>query len=214
MAVAQSDPILPRLYLTRVSDCRGSYLTDSKQASKQTKITLSCSIYGYSTAIRLSYFVGVVWCGVVWCGLVWFGLVWFGWFVRPLCSLIKSSSAIIYKADTLFYAYNASKEATTLRIRATNINKIYMNHPQRHLVDYPDNDCDSLATAHAFLRDAAAKSILTNTKTQTSPRLRFFGTPASLTASFPSVSSDGTKLGLERSTSKMTSGSVATWASA
>jgi hypothetical protein len=47
-------------------------------------------------------------------------------------------------------------------------------------------------------------------------RLRFFGTlvPVSLAASLQSIYSDGTKLGLERSTSKMTSGSVATRESA
>jgi hypothetical protein len=49
--------------------------------------------------------------------------------------------------------------------------------------------------------------------THSSPRLRFFGTLVSA-VSIPSVSSDGTKLGLERSTSKMTSGSAATRASA
>jgi hypothetical protein len=86
-----------------------------------------------------------------------------------------------------------------------------MNYPRRHR-DYPDKDCDSLATAHAFLRDTAAETILT--KTQSSQHLRFVGTPVSSAASLPPVSSDGTKLGLERSTSKMTSGSVVTWASA
>jgi hypothetical protein len=37
--------------------------------------------------------------------------------------------------------------------------KIDMNHPQRHR-DYPDEDYDSLVTAHAFLRDAAAETRL------------------------------------------------------
>jgi hypothetical protein len=47
-----------------------------------------------------------------------------------------------------------------------------------------------------------------------SPRLRFVGLPVSLVASLPPASSDGTNLSLERSTSKMTSGSVAARASA
>jgi hypothetical protein len=55
-----------------------------------------------------------------------------------------------------------------------------MNHHQRHR-DNPGQDYDSLV-----------------------PRLRFVGTPVSLAASFlPPVSSDGTKLGLECSTSKI-----------
>jgi hypothetical protein len=52
-----------------------------------------------------------------------------------------------------------------------------MNHPQRHR-DYPGKDYDSLATTHAFLRD----TILTQTTTYSSPRLRFVGTPVSLAA--------------------------------
>jgi hypothetical protein len=67
---------------------------------------------------------------------------------------------------------------------------------------------------NAFLRDAAAETILTNTTNQSSLHLRFFGTPVSSAASLSPVFSDGTKLGLERSTSKMTSESVATRASA
>jgi hypothetical protein len=35
-----------------------------------------------------------------------------------------------------------------------------MNHQQRHQ-DHPDKDYDSLANTHAFLRDAAAETILT-----------------------------------------------------
>jgi hypothetical protein len=128
----------------------------------------------------------------------------------------------IFLVDTTvaFHVYNASKEAINsthifnmLRIFKTNINKIYMNHSQGHR-DYPDTDYDSsIATAHAFLRNAAAETILTNI-TQLSRDLRFFATPVSSAASLPSVSSDGTKLSLERSTSKMTSGSEATRASA
>jgi hypothetical protein len=45
---------------------------------------------------------------------------------------------------------------------ATNIIRIYINHPQRHRDDL-HKDYDSLATAHAFLRDAATETILTNT---------------------------------------------------
>jgi hypothetical protein len=49
---------------------------------------------------------------------------------------------------------------------------------------------------------------------RSSPRLRLSRTPVSLAASLPYVALDGTKLGLVRSTSKMTLGSVATRASA
>ena len=87
-----------------------------------------------------------------------------------------------------------------------------MNYPQ--IPYYSDNDYDSLATAHAFLRDAAAETILTKTTTHSSSRLRLLRTRVSSAASLPSVFSNDTKLGLERSTSKMTSGSLATRASA
>jgi hypothetical protein len=57
----------------------------------------------------------------------------------------------------------------------------------------------------------SAETILTKTKTtaHSSQRLRF-GTPVSSVASLPFISSDGTKLSLERITSEMTSGNVAT----
>jgi hypothetical protein len=57
-----------------------------------------------------------------------------------------------------------------------------MNHPQRHR-DYPDKDYDSLVTAHAFPRDAAAETTLTNTTTHSSPHLRFSETPVFLATS-------------------------------
>jgi hypothetical protein len=73
----------------------------------------------------------------------------------------------------------------------------------------------SLATPHVLLPDTAAETSLTKATAHLSPRLRFVRTPVSLAASLlPSVSSDGTKLGLEPSTSKLTSGSIATRASA
>jgi hypothetical protein len=77
-----------------------------------------------------------------------------------------------------------------------------MNIPKD--TETPDKEYDSLETTHAFLSDAAADSIPTKATTQSSPRLRFVGTTLSLAASLPSVSTDGTKLGLDRSKSKMT----------
>jgi hypothetical protein len=54
----------------------------------------------------------------------------------------------------------------------------------------------------------------TTTKTHSSPSLRFGETAVSLLTSLPPESSYGTKLGLERSTSKSTSGSLVTRTSA
>jgi hypothetical protein len=73
---------------------------------------------------------------------------------------------------------NASKEAISIRICAINPKQ----YSQRYR-DYSDKDYDS---------------------TCASQRLRFVGTPVSLTHSLPSVSVDVTKVALERSTSKMT----------
>jgi hypothetical protein len=77
-----------------------------------------------------------------------------------------------------------------------------MNHPRRPR-DYAENDKASLAST---------ETILVETTTHSSPRLHFVGAPVSPAASLPSVSSGGTKLDLERRTSKITS--VATRASA
>jgi hypothetical protein len=66
----------------------------------------------------------------------------------------------------------------------------------------------------AYLRHAAIDIILTNTTTHSSLHLAFYGRTASFAVFLPDASSDGTKLGLERSTSKMTRGSVAIQASA
>ena len=71
------------------------------------------------------------------------------------------------------------------------------------------SDCDGTIKLAGALPSRERNPL--KTTTHWSPRLRF---PVSVTASLPSVSSVGTKLGLERSTSKMTSGSVATRANA
>jgi hypothetical protein len=89
-------------------------------------------------------------------------------------------------------------------------NKIYINHPQRHR-DYPDKDYDSLATTHAFLLDATAETVLRITRHRacvSSVRRNLWPLPSLLYLQTAPI------FCLERSTSKMTSGSVATRASA
>jgi hypothetical protein len=82
--------------------------------------------------------------------------------------------------------------------------------------NYPGKDYGSLATHREGVSSGWRCRDYPRTKTTTHspPRLRFFETPVSSAACLPPASSDGTKLGLERSTSKMTSGRVATRASA
>jgi hypothetical protein len=90
--------------------------------------------------------------------------------------------------------------------------------PNRTTETQTPNHSPQTEVVNVFLRDATANIILikTKTKTQSLPSLRFFGIPVSVAASslLISVLPDGTKLGLERSTSKMASGNVATRARA
>jgi hypothetical protein len=88
-----------------------------------------------------------------------------------------------------------------------------MNHPQRQRPSERRQRLTHHGICVSSGRHCRDETILSDTTTRSSLHLRFFATPASLTALLPSVSSEGTKLGLERSTSKMTLGKVATRAS-
>jgi hypothetical protein len=87
-----------------------------------------------------------------------------------------------------------------------------MKNPPRYQ-NYPDVTAHSLSRLRYFKMPLPRLSWQVYDSSQSSPRLRFFGMLVSA-ASIPSVSSDGTKLGLEHKNSKMTSGSVAARASA
>ena len=73
-----------------------------------------------------------------------------------------------------------------IEVCATTNNNFTRNCCKGRHRDYPDEDYDSLATTHAFLRDAAAETSMTKTTTHSSPRLRLPGTPVSL-ATAPSL---------------------------
>jgi hypothetical protein len=95
--------------------------------------------------------------------------------------------------------------AVTIGIHACDLNNATVKYKTISTYSIPPDTETNLTKSrtsrpNSFLWDAATETIVPNSMTHSSPLAFRQSAPVSLAASFPSVSSDGTKLGLERST--------------